>query len=349
MPEPQNIAILVTEANHPTKRLAPAVATELWQPGEGEVRIRVEAAAQNPTDWKQLDYNFGIPGYPFVLGVDVSGVVDALGAGVTKFKLGDRVASMTRWGRGAAYGVYQRYCLLAVEATVLVPDTYSFDEAATLPLAYWTAAVGLYSCLQIPIPLSTADKPMPKVEPGETLLVWGGSSSVGALAVQLGVISGFRVISTASPRNFEFVKSLGAEKVLDYHDADIVDQIRELAPNLRYAYDAISENGSTESTLECLSHSTPEAVIVLEFKGALPAHAKVHNVLAGIVYFPGHEAELESLTELWAILMQEGKIQPNPVKIMPDGLNSIDEGFDMMRRGKVSGQKLVYHPWETKI
>jgi len=345
----QNIAILLTEENQKTKKLAPAVLTELWEPAEGEVRVRVEAAAQNPVDWKQVDYNFGIPGYPYVQGVDIAGVVDKLGPGVTKLKFGDRVAALGLPGKASKYGGYQKYSILAAGGTIHIPDSFSFDKAVTIPLAYWTTVVGLYSSLQIPIPLPSAGKPAPKVEAGEALLVWGGSSSVGALAIQLGVISGFSVIATASPKNFDYVKSLGAEKVLDHHDADIVDQIRALAPNLRYAYDAISGRSSVESIFSSLSHSTPELVIVTEFKGTVPPEVKVHHIYAGSIYYPGHEEELSRLTKLWEVLMREGKIKPHPVKVMPDGLNSIDEGFALMRQGKVSGQKLVYHPQETKI
>jgi len=343
----QNIGILITEENQKAKKLAPATPTELWEPGPGEARIRVEAAAQNPVDWKQVDHNFGIPSYPFINGVDVAGVVDKLGEGVTKFKVGDRVVTMTVFAQAAKYGIYQKYCLVRENATIHIPEGYSFDEAATVPLAYWTAALGLYNALQLPIPLSEG-KSKANIQ-GETLLVWGGSSSVGALAVQLGVVSGFRVISTASPHNFAYVKSLGAEKVLDYHAADIVDQIKALAPNLRYAYDAISENGSVESIFATLSHPSSEVALVLAYSGTAPEGVKLGRIFAGGIWQSGHEEEIESLTPLWDVLMKEGKIKPNPVLLMKDGLNSIDEGFDLMRQGKVSGQKLVYHPWETKV
>ncbi|KZO97042.1 NAD(P)-binding protein [Calocera viscosa TUFC12733] len=255
---------------------------------------------------------------------------------------------MTRFAWHPKFGIYQKYCVVIVDGTIAIPESFSFDQAATLPLAYLTAALGLYTSMQLPLPLDAAGKVTPSIT-GETLLVWGGSSSVGALAVQLGVISGFRVISTASPRNFEYVKSLGAEKVLDYRDADIVDQIKALAPGLRYAYDAISENGSIEATFSALDHPAAEVVLVLPFSGAVPGSTRTHYNLAGGIYGPGHEAALSSLIPLWDALMRQGKVIPNPVKVMPNGLNSIDEGFDLMRQGKVSGVKLVYHPQETRI
>ncbi|EJT98746.1 GroES-like protein [Dacryopinax primogenitus] len=343
----QNIAALLRESPQKTP-LTPPVPVELWEPEQGEVRIRIEAAAQNPVDWKQADFNFAIPSFPFILGVDVAGVIDKVGAGVTKFKIGDRVLSMAPLGKANKFGAYQKFSCAKVDATIGIPESYSFDEAVTIPLAYWTAALGIFPSLQVPIPLSTSGLVSPTVT-DQTFLVWGGSSSVGALAVQLAAIAGFKVIATASPRNFEYVKSLGADHVLDYHDADIVEQIKVLAPNLRYAYDAISENGSTESVLSTLSYSAPEVVTVLPFKGELPSGAKTHEVMAGCIYYPGHETKLTALLALWDVLMSQRKIKPNPVMLMPDGLGSIEEGFDLMRKGKVSGQKIVYHPWETKI
>ncbi|KZT60071.1 GroES-like protein [Calocera cornea HHB12733] len=344
----QNIGILITEEKQ--KKLAPAQPVELWEPAEGEVRIRVEAAAQNPVDWKQVDFNFAIPSFPFINGVDVAGVVDKVGEGVTKFKAGDRVASMTTFATHPKHGIYQTYCVMREDSTIPIPPSYTFDEAATVPLAYWTAALGLYDSpgFQLPLPLDSSDKVIPTVQ-GEPFLVWGGSSSVGALAVQLAVIQGFKVVSTCSPRNFEYVKSLGAVEVLDYHDANVVDKIKALAPGLRYVYDAISEHGSCEASLACLDHPTPELMTVLTFTGSVPESVKTHRVFAGGIFVPAQDEVRVRLTHLWDVLMREGKIKPNPIRNMPDGLASIDDGFDLMRQGKVSGQKLVYHPWETKI
>ncbi|EJT98743.1 GroES-like protein [Dacryopinax primogenitus] len=341
-----NVGLLVREPKQ--KKLAPAAPVELWEPERGEVRIRVEAAGQNPADWKQLDWNFAVPSFPFILGVDVAGVVDKLGDGVTKFKVGDRVMTMTHFGAASKHGVYQKYSVVTADATISIPDSFTFDQAATIPAGFWTAALGIFTLIQIPLPLSQAKRVYPKVE-GEPFLVWGGSGTVGALTVQLAAISGFNVVATASPRNFEYVKSLGAAKVLDYHDADIVDQIRAVTPNLRYAFDAICDNGSTAAMLPSLSHSNPEAAIINDIKDPVPSNVKIHRVGVGAVYREEKAEERARLLELWDVLMKESKIKPLPVKIMPDGLNSIDAGFDLMRQGKVSGQKIVYHPWQTKI
>ncbi|KZO97040.1 GroES-like protein [Calocera viscosa TUFC12733] len=345
----QNLGILINEPFQ--KKLAPAQPVELWEPGPGALRILIKTAAQNPADWKMIDYNFGLASFPYIIGFDAAGIVDKVGEGVSKFKVGDRVAGMSPLGGGPGYGTYQKYCLIKADAALLIPASYSFDQAATMPGAFWTVALGLFACsgLQIPLPLD-GEKVTPKVQ-GETLLVWGGSSGVGALAVQIGVISGFKVIATASPKNFEYVKSLGAETVLDYHDADIADQIKGLAPNLRYAFDAIGEKESTSGVLSSLNHIGSEVATVLPSHGEATSGTNpvTHHIFAGSMYFPEQDTLRLGLAAFWQILVNEGKIIPHPTKLMPNGLNSIDEGFDFMRQGKVSGVKLVYHPEETRI
>ncbi|KZT60073.1 GroES-like protein [Calocera cornea HHB12733] len=347
----QNIGILITETYQ--KKLAPAQAVELWEPGKREVRVKVMAAAQNPVDWKQIDYNFGNLPLPYINGFDAAGVVDKLGEGVTKYKVGDRTAAFSPLGQGAKYGIYQKYNLARVDGSILIPQSLSFDDAATLPTAFWTAAIGLFSLIRFPLPLE-GDKLAPLAQAqaqveAETLLVWGGSSSVGAMAVQLAVASGLRVIATAGKRSFDYVQSLGAEVVLDYHDVDIVDQIKALAPNLRYAYDAISEHGSTESVLSSLAHPASEVALVLPYAGTVPGHVTRHQIMSGAIYVPEQAAELARLGTLWQALTMAGRLIPHPVRVMPRGLDSVDEGFGLARRGEVSGEKIVYRPQETEV
>lgn len=127
-----------------------------------------------------------------------------------------------------------------------IPDSLSFEEAAVLPLAISTAAAGLYqkSVLELPFP-STNPQPT-----GKTLLVWGGSSSVGATAIQLAVASGVKVVATASRKNHDFVKSLGAVAVVDYKSPNVVEEllaaIDQQGGGLVGAYDAISEPSSLQ-------------------------------------------------------------------------------------------------------
>jgi NADPH:quinone reductase-like Zn-dependent oxidoreductase len=148
----------------------------------------------------------------------------------------------------AKHGGFQLYTT-AFEITVSpIPDSLPYEQAVVLPLAISTAAAGLYQqgFLALPYPTLNA-KPT-----GKSILIWGGSSSVGSTAVQLAVASGLDVVSTASKRNLEYVKALGAKHVFDYSEASVVEDIVNLlkGSELLGAYDAISLPETLKATAE---------------------------------------------------------------------------------------------------
>jgi NADPH:quinone reductase-like Zn-dependent oxidoreductase len=180
-------------------------------PGPGQVLVRVRACAMNAADWHILRAD------PFlarmalglfkpkhnVLGCDLAGVVEGLGSGVTRFKIGDEVMGelgSSNWGAFAD--------LVCAPEGVLAtkPANIGFDEAAAAPLAGVTALQGLRSAAQ--------------VKAGETVLINGASGGVGTYAVQLAKVLGAKVTAVSSPRNLEQTRSLGADEVLDYTQTD---------------------------------------------------------------------------------------------------------------------------------
>jgi len=177
-------------------------------PGAGQVRVRVEAAAVNGWDVKSRAGATGAPEptSPVVLGLEVAGVVDALGDGVTGVAAGDRVVGF------AVGGGYAELALTKVFAHV--PDGLAATDAVTLPVAA-EAATRVLRLLD--------------VRAGETLLVHGASGSVGALATQLAVRRGARVVGTASARNQDRVAALGATPTT--YGAGLVERVRALAPD----------------------------------------------------------------------------------------------------------------------
>lgn len=197
------------------------------EPRPGEVVVRVRAIAVNPMD--RLIQSVGdlmTPwiAYPFVAGSDVAGHVVAVGEGVTRFAVGDRVlgyAAGADKGHRAAEGGFQAYVVLQAHMTSPMPDSLSFEAASVLPLALSTAASGLFEqdCLALNPPSAT-----PRAT-GMTLLIWGGSTSVGSNAIQLAVAAGYDVITTASPRNFDYVTKLGARQAFDYNSKTVVADI----------------------------------------------------------------------------------------------------------------------------
>ena len=223
---PSNAAAWLV-ANHAKLEVKSAPYTP---PRENEIVVENHAVAINPVDWAKQAVGamfFSFIKYPFVLGEDLAGEVVAIGKNVSRFKIGDRVVghalAMCKERNNPAEGAFQAFTVLADHMASPIPDAMSYESAAVLPLGLSTAACGLFQkdflALQYP---SVAPKPT-----GKTLLVWGGSTSVGGNAIQLAVAAGYEVITTASPKNFDYVKKLGASEAFDYNSKTVVADIIE--------------------------------------------------------------------------------------------------------------------------
>ncbi len=226
---PQNTALWLHARRAPFT-VGPAPATA---PGDDEIVVRVRAVAVNPFDRIQQTIGDIITpwiDYPFVAGSDVAGEVVDIGRLVTRFRVGDRVlgyaAGADKRRNRAAEGAFQDYVVLLAYMVSPIPDDMAFEAAAVLPLGISTAACGLFQTDFLAMSAPSA-APTPA---GKTLLVWGGSTSVGSNAIQLAVAAGYEVITTASPRNFAYVKQLGAREAFDYRSrtvtADIIRALR---------------------------------------------------------------------------------------------------------------------------
>ncbi|KAF7535341.1 hypothetical protein G7054_g5439 [Neopestalotiopsis clavispora] len=246
MPFENRAAYLVDKHGKPLEvRPAPYTA-----PGPGELVIRNAAVAINPLDvGTQMAGSLMFPWikYPAIMGLDVSGVVVEVGpvgdkqlssGQAPKFRIGDRVVGhaigVDKRSNRACETAFQKYTVLRSYLTSKIPKDLSHERACVLPLGLSTAACGLfikeYLALQMPKVSSRAqmeaDASSAEGADKEVVVIWGGSTSVGSNAIQLARAAGYDVVATASPNNFEYVKSLGASLVLDYkRGADTVSDI----------------------------------------------------------------------------------------------------------------------------
>jgi NADPH:quinone reductase-like Zn-dependent oxidoreductase len=177
------------------------------------------------------------------------GTVVRVGPKVTKnFSPGDRIAGFTHGVNAVEKedGCFAEYAVAKGDVQCKLPDNLSDEDAATLGVGVTTVGQGLYQSLGLPLPGGEkANYP---------LLVYGGSTATGSLAIQFGVLSGCQVITTCSPRNFAFVKSLGAEEAFDYNDPDCAKKIREYTNDkLTRVFDCISEGESPKISSEAIS------------------------------------------------------------------------------------------------
>lgn len=221
----------------------PEVLKEIRLPrpaaGPSEILVRVHAAGLNPTDWKHR----GIPGLflgepPFVVGWDVSGVVEATGLGVTLFRPGDEVFGMLPYPHGA--GSHAEYVTGPARAFALKPATLDHVQAGALPLAALTAWQAL---------VDTA-----RLEAGQRVLVHAAAGGVGHLAVQIAKARGAYVIGTASAPKHDFVRSLGADEALDYRTTDVAEAVRDA--------DVVLDSQGSDHAIRSLRSLRPGGVLV---------------------------------------------------------------------------------------
>ena len=192
-------------------------------PGRGEILVRNRAVAINPFDGIVQSLGSLVTPwlrYPAVLGSDLAGEVLAVGPGVSRFAPGDRVLGLALGVEKAANrpveGAFQECVILREACAARMPPGLAFEQAAVLPLAFATAACGLFLSEHLGLRRPSPDRVSPAC--GDSVLVWGAATSVGSCAVQLAAAAGYRVIATCSAHNFEYARSLGATACVDYHD-----------------------------------------------------------------------------------------------------------------------------------
>lgn len=188
------------------------VEIERPAPRPNEVLVRVRAAGVNPTDWKHRENGGFLGEPPFVLGWDLSGVVEAVGIGVAAFRPGDEVFGMLPYPFG--HGSHAEYVIAPVRALTHKPSVIDHTEAGALPLVSLTAWQAL---------TEHSD-----VRPGQRVLIHAAAGGVGHVAVQIAKARGAYVIGTASAGKHEFLRDLGADEVIDYRETDFTEAVKDV-------------------------------------------------------------------------------------------------------------------------
>jgi len=202
---------VMCEKHGPPEELVLRTDLAVPQPGEGQLQIRVHASGLNFPDTLIIQDKYQMkPALPFSPGGELAGVVTAIGPGVTRFKPGDRVASLTNWGG------FAEYALAREDHTTLVPASMDLETASIFTLAYGTAHHAL--------------KQRAQLKPGETVLVLGASGGVGLAAVEVAKAMGAKVIAGASSdEKLAIAKAHGADELINYAEQDLKDAVKQLA------------------------------------------------------------------------------------------------------------------------
>ncbi|KAI0409037.1 putative zinc-binding oxidoreductase ToxD [Xylaria palmicola] len=336
------------------------------------ILVRTVAIALNPTDWTTLDAA-GDNGT--LVGCDYAGVVEEVGKAVTgDFKKGDRIAGSAHGGNDAnpEDGAFARYIIVKAALQLHIPDNVSFEAACTVGIGFATAGYALYEVLGLPFP-DDAGEASRESKNGDknTVLVYGGSTATGTIAIQLAKLSGWKVITTCSPKHFDLVKDRGADEVFDYRVPDVGQQIYE------------ASNGSIAKVLDTVSTTSTAAICAAAFPPPAAPDAqgssredRIYCNLLGVdcprddvksVFFLGYSLSGESYIfesetypaqpedfefgKRWIKMVErlwgEGRLKTHPEKVGGRGLLGAVEGMEDMRQGRVSGVKLAYRVDET--
>jgi NADPH:quinone reductase-like Zn-dependent oxidoreductase len=285
------------------------------QPGPGQVRLAVRAAAVNPIDWKLRSgamASTDAPGKPVIGGVDVAGIVEAVGEGVTAFAEGDEVL-----GR-ASGGAYAEKALADVDGLTAKPAGVAWEVAGSLPVVVTTAYRGL-ALLGLGAGDDTA---------GKVLVITGASGGVGVVATQLAVARGVTVIGSASERHQDDVKALGATPVV--YGEGFADRVRAVTDHVDAAFDTAGKGDLAD--LVALTGSADRVITIADYAGA-----QEH----GVRFTSGGDGEVEGALADFVEHLAAGDHRAPEVVVYP--LEQAAQAQEDNRTGAVSG-KLVLTP-----
>ncbi|KUJ22383.1 GroES-like protein [Mollisia scopiformis] len=320
--------------------------------------VKTKAIALNPTDWKHIDF---LCEEGERIGCDYAGIVEEVGSKVTKgFKKGDRVAGFVHGGNMVEHedGAFANIITAKGDIQIKIPDNISFEEASTLGVGITTVGQGLYQSLKLPLP----NKPSSSTEK-KYLLIYGGSTATGSLAIQYAKLSGLNVITTSSPRNFDYVKSLGAVAAFDYNSPTCSQEIKDFTKDsVTLAFDCIAEGDSPKITVSAMSTSeggtystllpVPDEQVTAINDKVKNQHTLAYTVVGESFKFgtnevPAVPADFEEGSKFWELtreLLADGKIKVHRPSVdkYGKGLEGALKGLEAMKAGQVSGEKLVF-------
>jgi len=279
------------------------------EPNDDEVLVRVIASSVNPADPLTLSgkyaKEFGTH-LPLIPGYDIAAVVEKTGANVTKLKVGDAVYGYPTFGGGWA-----DYVTVKEREVAAKPKSLNFVETAAVPMGALTAWQALVD--------------VAKLQPGQTILVHGGSGGVGSFAVQIAKVRGARVIATASTANQDLLKQLGADMAVDYTTTKFEDVAKEV--------DAVLDPVGKDTLARSYGVVRKGGIVMSLVARPDPAELQKHGIRgAGISV----HADADDLIEI-AQLIDAGKIRPIITEVLPltDAVKAQQQAATHHTRGKV--------------
>lgn len=287
--------------------------------GPGQLVIRVRAAGVNPVDWKIRNGSMaaaGMPGaFPAILGCDVAGEVESVGEGVMAFHPGDRVYAFVSLARNGGYA--ELTMTLPAEAAPM-PANLDFVQASAIPAVAQTAQQALF------------DKG--SLVRGQRVLIHGAAGGVGSMAVQLAKAAGAHVIATASARNQDFLRELGADQPLDY----TAGPFEESAGLVDLVIDTVG--GETQKRSVAVTRPNGKIVTIVSVDPDAARAATKTGVTVELMYVQPSAADLERIRPL----IEAGKLRPHVETVLP--LAEAQRAHELSESGHARGKIVLTVP-----
>ncbi len=307
------------------------------QAGPGQVLVRVKAVAVNPVDtYIRGGANFWELPFPFVIGCDLAGVVEAVGEGVSRFSVGDRVWA-TNQGLLGRQGTFAELAVVDECWLYELPDGVDFDTGAACALVGVTAHLGLFREAGL--------------QAGERLFVQGGSGGVGSMVVQMAKAAGAEVMASAgSPAKAEICRELGADNVVNYRTESIAESVLQWAPEGVHVFWETQREPDFDLAVEVMAERG--RMILMAGRDARPEfpvgpfYVKECS-LHGFVMFKATPEEMRRCAEDMNRWFVEGKLRPRIDRVMPLSeaaeAHRLQEAATVEKTAELAG-KIVLHP-----
>jgi NADPH:quinone reductase-like Zn-dependent oxidoreductase len=261
------------------------------EPGAGEVLVRVHAAALNPVDrFTRAGYLQGMVNFalPFTPGLDLAGVVEAVGDGVSAFAVGDAIYGYSNMMR---QGAYAEYAVVGAGEVAPKPASLDFVTAASVPLAGMTAWQGLFD--------------VGGLQAGQSVLIHGAGGGVGSLAVQFALAKGARVLATAGSDKVDLLRELGVAEAVDYTTTRFEDVARDI--------DVVFDTVAGDLTERSLSVLKPDGIYVTPAGQPDADAAAARGVRASGMMVQANAAQFSEI----AALIDAGTVKPVVSMVLP--------------------------------
>jgi NADPH:quinone reductase-like Zn-dependent oxidoreductase len=285
------------------------VDVERPEPKADEVLVKVHVAAVNPADWKIRDgmgERFGFK-LPLILGGDIAGTVEEVGDGVEIFKKGDAVYGMTLSGLS---GAYAEYAVAKADAIVPKPESIDFEKAAAIPIGALTAWQAMFD--------------LANLSSGQRILIAGASGGVGSMAVQLAKAKGAFVIGTASGKNEQFVRDLGADEFVDYRQ----QPFEEVVKDVDVVFDTVGGD-TQERAFQTLKKG---GFLVTSAQPPSAEKARESGVEAAFVFCKSNAQQLAKINRL----IEEGKLIIYIETVLP--LTEVKKAHQLSQSSRTRGK-----------